>query len=75
MLKELILLKWQEKAANLASDDATSHVIELQDSISNLEGDLSNKRFSFLGFIFKDIYELSKNEDLFHLQRENSAKF
>ncbi|KAH7671753.1 Structural maintenance of chromosomes protein [Dioscorea alata] len=44
MLKELILLKWQEKAANLASDDATSHAIELQDSISNLEGDLSNKR-------------------------------
>ncbi|KAM0933788.1 putative structural maintenance of chromosomes protein [Dioscorea sansibarensis] len=44
MLKELILLKWQEKAANLASDDAASHVIELQENISNLEGDLSNKR-------------------------------
>ncbi|KAJ0984224.1 hypothetical protein J5N97_002580 [Dioscorea zingiberensis] len=44
MLKELILLKWQEKATILASDDANSRVVELRESISNLEGNLSNKR-------------------------------
>ncbi|XP_042414113.1 structural maintenance of chromosomes protein 4-like [Zingiber officinale] len=37
MLKELSLLKWQEKATKLAFDDASSHVSELQEKLSNLE--------------------------------------
>ncbi|CAA6669949.1 unnamed protein product [Spirodela intermedia] len=37
MLKELALLKWQEKVTKLASDDAISHVSELQENVSILE--------------------------------------
>ncbi|CAL9187640.1 unnamed protein product [Musa hybrid cultivar] len=44
MLKELSLLKWQEKATKLASDDAASHVIKLQEKVSNLEENLMTER-------------------------------
>lgn len=44
MLKELSLLKWQEKATKLASDDATSRVEQLHKNVENLEADLVSKR-------------------------------
>nr|DAD33158.1 TPA_asm: hypothetical protein HUJ06_012009 [Nelumbo nucifera] len=44
MLKELSLLKWQEKATKLASEDAASHVVELQTDVSSLEENLKNER-------------------------------
>ncbi|XP_043714593.1 structural maintenance of chromosomes protein 4-like [Telopea speciosissima] len=44
MLKELSLLKWREKATKLASEDATSHVVELKTNVSNLEENLKNER-------------------------------
>ncbi|XP_020526509.1 structural maintenance of chromosomes protein 4 isoform X1 [Amborella trichopoda] len=44
MLKELVLLKWQEKATKLASEDAASHVVELQGKVSSLEQNLKDER-------------------------------
>lgn len=44
MLKELTLLKWQEKATKLASDDAASRVVELQANVSSLEERLKDER-------------------------------
>ncbi|XVF58273.1 hypothetical protein PTKIN_Ptkin07bG0051800 [Pterospermum kingtungense] len=44
MLKELSLLKWQEKAANLAHEDTNLKMVELQQNVSNLEENLKNKR-------------------------------
>ncbi|KAG8044397.1 hypothetical protein GUJ93_ZPchr0054g2852 [Zizania palustris] len=44
MLKELLLLKWQEKADTLASDDATSHVAQLQENVADMEKNLSSAR-------------------------------
>lgn len=44
MLKQLSLLKWQEKATKLASDDTTSHISELQEEVSDLEKSLATER-------------------------------
>lgn len=44
MLKELTLFKWQEKATKLASEDANSHVTELQQNVSKLEENLKIER-------------------------------
>ncbi|OAY83225.1 Structural maintenance of chromosomes protein 4 [Ananas comosus] len=44
MLKELSLLKWQEKATKLSSDDAATRVILLQEDVSNLETNLTSER-------------------------------
>ncbi|KAA3456036.1 structural maintenance of chromosomes protein 4 [Gossypium australe] len=44
MLKELSLLKWQEKAAKLAHEDTNLKMVELQENVSNLEENLKNKR-------------------------------
>ncbi|XP_078438243.1 structural maintenance of chromosome 3 [Wolffia australiana] len=44
MLKEMALLKWQEKATKLASDDATFHVSELKKNVSTLEENLKTER-------------------------------
>ncbi|KAL6610433.1 hypothetical protein ACP70R_040402 [Stipagrostis hirtigluma subsp. patula] len=44
MLKELSLLKWQEKATNLASDDAASRVAQLQENVTDLEKNLASER-------------------------------
>ncbi|KAI3992107.1 hypothetical protein MKX01_014998 [Papaver californicum] len=44
MLKELSLLKWQEKATKLASEDAGSHVVELQSTVCGLEENIKEKR-------------------------------
>jgi structural maintenance of chromosome 4 len=44
MLKELLLLKWQEKATTMASDDATSHVTQLKDNVTDLEKNLTSER-------------------------------
>nr|CAD1825703.1 unnamed protein product [Ananas comosus var. bracteatus] len=44
MLKELSLLKWQEKATKLSSDDGATRVILLQEDVSNLETNLTSER-------------------------------
>ncbi|KAL6839198.1 hypothetical protein ACP4OV_030870 [Aristida adscensionis] len=44
MLKELSLLKWQEKSMVLASDDATSRVAQLHENVEDLEKNLSSER-------------------------------
>ena len=44
MLKELSLLKWQEKAAKLAYEDTNMKMVELQQNVSSLEDNLKNKR-------------------------------
>lgn len=44
MLKELSLLKWQEKATNLASEDNASKILELQTNVSSLEENLKAER-------------------------------
>lgn len=44
MLKELSLLKWQEKATKLASDDAISRVTQHQENVADLEKNLASER-------------------------------
>lgn len=44
MLKELSLLKWQEKTTKLASDDATSRVAQMQENVADLEKNLASER-------------------------------
>lgn len=44
MLKELSLLKWQEKATILASADNTSKIEELQKNVVILEENLNTER-------------------------------
>ncbi|CAN6332537.1 unnamed protein product [Urochloa humidicola] len=44
MLKELSLLKWQEKATKLASDDAISRVAQFQENVADLEKNLASER-------------------------------
>ncbi|KAI3898016.1 hypothetical protein MKX03_027551 [Papaver bracteatum] len=44
ILKDLSLLKWREKATKLASEDAGSHVVELQSTVSGLEENIKEKR-------------------------------
>ncbi|KAK1305515.1 Structural maintenance of chromosomes protein 4 [Acorus calamus] len=44
MLKELMLLKWQEKSTKLASDDAVLHVSELQENLTGLEENLKSEK-------------------------------
>lgn len=54
MLKELSLLKWQEKASMLASEDNGTQIVEFQASISGLEGNLRAERLVFfLPFFIK----------------------
>lgn len=44
MLKELSLLKWQEKATKLAVDDTGGKMDELQESVASLEENLKAER-------------------------------
>lgn len=44
MLKELSLLKWQEKTTILASADNTSKIEELQKNVATLEENLNTER-------------------------------
>nr|XP_011465606.1 PREDICTED: structural maintenance of chromosomes protein 4-like isoform X1 [Fragaria vesca subsp. vesca] len=44
MLKELSLLKWQEKATKLAHKDAFAKMVDLQENIASLEENLNNDR-------------------------------
>lgn len=45
MLKELSLLKWQEKAANLAFEDNSARISEMQENISGQEENLKIERW------------------------------
>lgn len=44
MLKELSLLKWQEKATKLASEDTSAQIVALQANVSSLEENLKSER-------------------------------
>ncbi|KAL5723070.1 Structural maintenance of chromosomes protein 4 [Ranunculus cassubicifolius] len=44
MLKELSHMKWKEKATRLASEDAASHIVELQTNVSTMEEKLKSER-------------------------------
>ncbi|CAB4275028.1 unnamed protein product [Prunus armeniaca] len=44
MLKELSLLKWQEKATKLAHEDTTEKLVHLRENMSSLEGNLKTER-------------------------------
>lgn len=48
MLKELLSLRWQEKATKLASDDAGKQVAQLQQNVDNMEATRNSERLSFL---------------------------
>lgn len=45
MLKELSLLKWQEKATKLAHKDTDTNMVELQANVSSLEENLKTERY------------------------------
>lgn len=49
MLKELSLLKWQEKATKLAAEDNNAKLAELQNNLSSLEENLKSKREEIRG--------------------------
>lgn len=44
MLKELSVLKWQEKATKLAYKDASAYMVVLQENVSSMEENLKRKR-------------------------------
>ncbi|KAM1048461.1 hypothetical protein ACFX1X_027901 [Malus domestica] len=44
MLKELSLLKWQEKATKLAHEDTSAKMVDLHGNMSTLEGNLKTER-------------------------------
>lgn len=44
MLKELSLLKWQEKATALAHEDTSTQMVELQEKVTSLEENLKTER-------------------------------
>lgn len=44
MLKELSLLKWQEKATKLAHEDTSSQMEQMQENVSILEENLKTER-------------------------------
>ncbi|XP_050270364.1 structural maintenance of chromosomes protein 4 [Quercus robur] len=44
MLKELSLLKWQEKATKLAHEDTNTKLVELQANVASLEENLKTER-------------------------------
>lgn len=46
MLKELSLLKWQEKATKLASENNIAEIAELQATVSSLEANVKIERCS-----------------------------
>lgn len=45
MLKELSRLKWQEKATNLAAEENSARMANLQTTLLGLEESLKSKRF------------------------------
>lgn len=44
MLKELSLLKWQEKATRLASENNIAEIADIQAAISSLEANVKSER-------------------------------
>lgn len=45
MLKELSLMKWQEKATKLAHEDTSKKMVEVEANLTSLEENLKTKRF------------------------------
>ncbi|KAM0839402.1 hypothetical protein ACQ4PT_060337 [Festuca glaucescens] len=72
MLKELLLLKWQEKATTMASDDATSHVTQLKDNVTDLEKNLTSEREQ----IKQNTQDLKKMESVYnkHVKRQEDLE-
>ncbi|KAJ1688981.1 hypothetical protein LUZ63_013136 [Rhynchospora breviuscula] len=72
MLKELLSLKWQEKATELASDDAAKQVAQLQEDVANMEATRNSEREK----IKQHSNELNKLESLYdnYLKRQESLE-
>lgn len=72
MLKELLLLKWQEKATAMASDDATAHVTQLQDNVTDLQKNLTSEREQ----IKQNTQDLKKMESAYnkHVKRQEDLE-
>lgn len=51
MLKELSMLKWQEKATKLASENNATEVVELQGTVSSLEENVKIERLVLFDYI------------------------
>ena len=77
MLKELSLLKWQEKATKLAAEENSAKMVELQTKLSSLEENIKSKRyFSCLRFIHILTAQVVHIQDImkFPLQRGDQGK-
>ena len=48
MLKELSLLKWQEKATKLAHEDTDTKLVEIQANVASLDENLKTGRFMLM---------------------------
>lgn len=48
MLKELSLLKWQEKGTKLAHEDTSKKMVEVEANLTSLEENLKTKRFALV---------------------------
>lgn len=58
MLKELSLLKWQEKATKLAFEDTGAKMVEVQTNVSSLEESLKAERLFYFIFIFMTLFDI-----------------
>lgn len=45
MLRELSLMKWQEKATKLTYEDSSEKMVEMQANLSSLEENLNRQRY------------------------------
>lgn len=76
MLKELSLLKWQEKATKLASEKNLTEVAELLATVSSLEANVKIER-CFLSALDQPWIDYQISDDIccLYLQGENSRKY
>lgn len=60
MLRELSLMKWQEKATKVACEDSNSKMIEMQANLSSLEENLNRQRYVCLLYNVRLIIQISQ---------------
>lgn len=72
MMKEAELYKWQEKATELAVQDANTHVAELQENVRKLEGNLKEEKEKFKQ-TSKAMKELEANHNK-HLKQQEELE-
>ncbi|KAJ3686474.1 hypothetical protein LUZ61_015638 [Rhynchospora tenuis] len=69
MLKELLILKWEEKAIELASVDATKKAAQFQETVANMEATCTRKREEIQQHS-NDLKELETLYDMYLKRRE-----